>query len=176
MDNGRGSNEIDFDNDDLEYDSYARPIALELNAIAIPRPAFVPSYDVQSATSDDDDDDVPDESSSRGAPLRTVALQAMYDTVHRALTNICFILLDPERSLGVRSMTSFTHTIGLGLHFLRIRLGQIIVFGRWLFSNSHSCRYRTFCAEYEAEEANVGITWELSAILNGAVRVNVYDI
>ena len=28
-----------------------------------------------------------DESSSRGAPLRTVALHAMYDTVHRALIN-----------------------------------------------------------------------------------------
>ena len=27
------------------------------------------------------------ESSSRGAPLRTVALHAMYDTVHRALIN-----------------------------------------------------------------------------------------
>ena len=59
LDNGRGSNEFDLDNDDLEDDSYARPIALELNAIDIPRPAFVPSYDVQSATSDDDDDVAP---------------------------------------------------------------------------------------------------------------------
>ena len=61
LDNGREDNGIDFDNedfeaDDFEDDFYARPIALELNAIDIPRPVFVPSYDVQSATSDDDDD------------------------------------------------------------------------------------------------------------------------
>ena len=59
LDNGREDNEIDFNNDDFEDDFYARPIALELNAIDIPRPAFVPSYDVQSATSDDDDDVAP---------------------------------------------------------------------------------------------------------------------
>jgi hypothetical protein len=59
LDKGRGDNEIDFDKEDFVVDSYARPIALELNAIDIPRPAFIPSYYVQSATSDDDDDDVP---------------------------------------------------------------------------------------------------------------------
>ena len=59
-----------------------------------------------------------DKSSNRGAPLRTVALHAMYETVHRALINRYTYLLHFVRSRKIFVSTYDIVRIRLGLHYV----------------------------------------------------------